>query len=150
MIQRIQTVYLLLVAILMIVAMALPVGSFYTVTEVFGMTNLYYTLPDGTMNYSSCVLFILLAVAAVVSIITIFLYRKRKRQIRLTVMNSIVLVAYYLAAIYFILSAEGQDDSGFVPSWSLCLPLISIILNWLAIRAIDKDEMLVKSYDRIR
>lgn len=150
MIQRIQTVYLLLVAILMVASMALPVGTFYAGTNEFGMTNLYYTLPDGTMNYSPCVLLVLLAVVAIIAVMTVFLYRKRMRQIRLTVISTVVLAVYYLAAVGFILTADGQDDSGFRPSWSLCFPLVCIILNWLAIRAINKDEMLVKSYDRIR
>ena len=30
------------------------------------------------------------------------------------------------------------------------VPLVAIILNWLAIRAIGKDEVLVKAYDRLR
>ncbi len=150
MIQRIQSVYLFLVAVLMIVTAALPVGTFYTDTSLYEMTNLHYTLPDGTLDYAPCVLCVLLAVEAVVAVMTIFLYRKRMRQIRLTVFNTIVLLVYYVAAVCFIVFAEGQDDSGFVPSWSLCLPLVSVILNWMAIRAIHKDEMLVKSYDRLR
>jgi hypothetical protein len=35
-------------------------------------------------------------------------------------------------------------------SWPVCLPFVALILNWLAIRAIGKDEMLVKAYDRLR
>ena len=38
----------------------------------------------------------------------------------------------------------------FSPSWTVCLPLVAIILNWLAIRAIGKDEVLVKAHDRLR
>ncbi len=150
MIQRIQSVYLLLVAVLAIITAALPIGAFYTDTDVYEMTNLYYTLPDGTLYYGPAILCALLIVAAVIAVMTIFLYRKRMRQIRLTVINTFVLAAYYLAVVCFIVFAEEQDDSGFTLSWPLCLPLVSIILNWMAVRAIHKDEMLVKSYDRIR
>lgn len=152
MIQRIQSVYLLLVAVLMVVAMALPIGNFvYAENTNFSMmTNLRYVLPDGTLSYVPCMLFILLAAAAVIAVVTVFLYRKRMQQIRLTKLNSAVLVVYYLVAVYFILTADGHENSTFIPVWSFCLPLVSIILNGLAIHAIRKDEMLVRSYDRIR
>lgn len=150
MIQRIQTVYLILVAVLTVIAMILPVGSFYSDFGVYEMTNLHYTLMDGTFDTKPCLLFVLLVIAALIPLVTIFLYKKRMLQVRLTVINTILLIVYYVAAVYFIVSPEGQDDSGFAPSWSLCLPLVCIVFNWLAIRAINKDEMLVKSYDRIR
>jgi hypothetical protein len=43
-----------------------------------------------------------------------------------------------------------EESMTFSPSWTVCLPLVAIILNWLAIRAIGKDEVLVKAYDRLR
>ena len=150
MIQRIQTVYLLVVAVLMIVTVALPVGVFFDGSGMWEMTNFHYTMPDGTWDYRPCVMGILLVAAAVIAAATIFLCRKRRLQIRLTTLSTLLLAVYYLAAVYFIIFAEGQDDSGFTPSWAFCLPLVSIILNWMAIRGIQKDDMLVKSYDRIR
>ena len=72
-------------------------------------------------------------------------------QIRLTIFNTIVLVGYYLVLAYFVVNPDKAfDDYSFMPSWNVCLPLVSIILNWLAIRAIGKDEMLVKAYERLR
>ena len=56
----------------------------------------------------------------------------------------VVKMGFYM----FVLCLKG--DASFVPSWTVCLPLISIILSWLAIRAIGKDEMLVKAYERLR
>ena len=70
-------------------------------------------------------------------------------QIRLTLFNIILLIGYYVTMIVFVFMLK-DENSTFVPSWSVCLPLISIILNWLAIRAIGKDEMLVKAYERLR
>ena len=151
MIQRIQTVYLLIVAILMVVMMSVSVGSFYTDKSICEMTNLYYMFPDGNVNYTPWALFAILVVAAVIALATIFLYRKRMLQIRLTIFNTIVLIGYYLVLTYFVVNPDKVfDDYSFMPSWSVCLPLVSIILNWLAIRAIGKDEMLVKAYERLR
>lgn len=149
MIQRIQTVYLLIVAILMVVMMSFPVGHFYTDTSVSDMTNLAVVAPDGNMNYAPWALFAILVVVAFVSLITIFLYRKRMLQIRLTLFSSIVLIGYYVTVAAFVWGTL-KDCGSFTPAWTLCLPLISIILNWLAIRAIGKDEMLVKAYERLR
>ncbi|WP_455997845.1 DUF4293 domain-containing protein [Phocaeicola barnesiae] len=149
MIQRIQTVYLLVVAILMVVMMSLPVGSFvaadYTAT-VFN--NLSLVAPDGTADYEPWAMFAILMVSAVVTLGTIFLYKKRMLQIRLTIFNIILLLGYYGTLVTFVFMLKGENS--FTPSWTVILPLISIILDWLAIRAICKDEMLVKAYERLR
>ena len=92
MIQRIQTVYLLIVAILMVVMMSFPVGYFYTETSVSDMTNLAVMAPDGSVNYAPWALFAILMVVAIVALVTIFLYKKRMLQIRLTLFSSIVLI----------------------------------------------------------
>lgn len=149
MIQRIQTVYLLVVAILMVVMMSLPVGSFvaadYTAT-VFN--NLSLVAPDGTADYAPWAMFAILMVSAVVTLGTIFLYKKRMLQIRLTIFNIILLLGYYGTLVTFVFMLKGENS--FTPSWTVILPLISIILDWLAIRAIGKDEMLVKAYESLR
>lgn len=149
MIQRIQTVYLLIVAILMVVMMSLPVGNFvaadYTAT-VFD--NLSLVSPDGTVDYALWAMFALLMLVAVIALVTIFLYKKRMVQIRLTIFNIILLLGYYGTLVTFVFMLKGENS--FTPSWTVILPFISIILDWLAIRAIGKDEMLVRAYERLR
>lgn len=149
MIQRIQTVYLLVVAILMVVMMSLPVGYFYTKTSVSELTNLAVIAPDGSANYAPWALFVLIMLVAVLSIVTIFLYRKRMVQIRLCLFSIIILVGYYATLAAFVWGTL-KDSGSFSPAWTLCLPLVSMIFEWLAIRAIGKDEMLVKAYERLR
>lgn len=152
MIQRIQTIYLLIVAIFSVVMMSFPVGSFvpaeYNIPST-ELTNLALVAADGTSDYAPWALFALLIVIAVVSLVIIFLYKKRMLQIRLSLFNIILLIGYYLTLGVFIFMLKGENCT-FVPSWTVCLPLISIILSWLAIRAIGKDEMLVKAYERLR
>ena len=149
MIQRIQTVYLLVVAILAVVMISLPVGSFvmpdYHMSE---LTNLALVSEEGVSDYAPWALFALQTVSAILALVTIFLYKKRMLQIRLTLFNMLVLVGYYVTLVIFVLNLKG--DASFVPSWTVCLPLISIILSWLAIRAIGRDEVLVKAADRLR
>lgn len=149
MLQRIQTVYLLIVAILSVVLMSGTVGSFIcpdnTIVE---MTNLALINADGVENYEPWALFAILLLSAIVSLVTIFLFKKRMLQIRLTIFNIILAVCYYgtLVAFVFIL----KEDASFAPAWPVCLPFAAIVLDWLAIRAIGKDEMLVRAYDRLR
>lgn len=149
MIQRIQTLYLLAVTILMIVCMCNPVGSIIASTnEISEFGNLSITLPDGTKDYATWALFAILMVVAILSFTTIFLFKKRMLQIRLTIFSSVVLIGYYLALVAYIFMLA--ENTTFTPSWLICLPFVSIILNWLAIRGIGADEALVKAYDRLR
>jgi len=149
MIQRIQSVYLLVVTILMIVCMCSPVGSIIASTnEISEFGNLCITMPDGTKDYAPWALFVILLIVAILSFATIFLFKKRMLQIRLTIFSSVVLIGYYMALIAYIFMLA--EDTSFTPSWIICLPFIGIILNWLAIRGIGADEALVKAYDRLR
>ena len=132
MIQRIQSVYLLVVSILAIVCMCCPVGSIIASTrEISEFSNL-------------CILLVI----AVVALGTIFLFKNRMLQIRLTIFSSVLLIGYYITLVAFILMLA--DGASFTPSWTICLPVVSIVLNWLAIRSIGADEALVKAYDRLR
>ncbi len=149
MIQRIQSVYLLVVTVLMIICMCSPVGSIIAAdNQISEFGNLSIAMPDGSKVYDPWALFVILLIVAAVSCITIFLYKKRMLQIRLTIFSSVLLVGYYLAlAAYIFLLAE---DTTFSASWTICLPAVAIILNWLAIRGIGADEALVRAYDRLR
>ncbi len=149
MIQRIQSVYLLVVSILMVICMCNPIGSIIASTnEISEFGNLCITLPDGTKDYAPWALFTILLVVAVLAFGTIFLFKKRMLQIRLTIFSSVMLIGYYLAVVAYIFMLA--EETSFTPSWTICLPLIGIILNWLAIRGIGADEALVKAYDRLR
>ena len=43
-----------------------------------------------------------------------------------------------------------SDDTSFQFHWALCFPLIAIILNYLAMRAIGRDEAMIHAADRLR
>ena len=149
MIQRIQTVYLLIVAVLAVVVMSLPVGSLITPDSAINeMTTLAITTADGTVNHDPWALFAIQMVSAVIALATIFLYKKRMLQIRLSLFNMILLIGYYVTLAIFVYMLK--EDNSFIPAWSVCLPFVSIILNWLAIRAIGKDEALVRSLNSLR
>lgn len=148
MIQRIQSVYLFIVTILSIVSMCLPVGYFMgSDSSIATFTNLSIIAKD-QVSHAPWALFVILLIVAILSFGTIFLFKRRMLQIRLTIFSTILLIFYYITFIVFIFMLKG--DSSYHPAFGVCLPVISIILNWLAIRAIGKDEVLVKAYDHLR
>ena len=147
MIQRIQTVYLLIVVGLLITAMCLPMGYFIDAMGEHPFKALGLEV-NGAIQ-STWGLFGILMVSTIVAVATIFLYKNRMLQIRMTNFNSLLLVGYYIAALAFYFALK-NDENMFRIGWALCLPLVSIILNILAIRAIGRDEVMVKAADRLR
>lgn len=152
MIQRIQSVYLLLVAVLLVVALCMPVGQFVAddgvTTHVF--KPLGVTLADG-MFQSTWGLFGILLLSAIIAVCTIFLFRNRMLQVRMTIFSSLLLIGYYIAFFVFMYVLKGElSASAFRLGWALCLPAVCIILNYLAFRAIYRDELMVKAADRLR
>lgn len=152
MIQRIQSVYLFVVTILLVVAMCMPVGQFIgadgVTTHVFKPLGI--SLADGSFQ-STWGLFSILLLSAVIALCSIFLFRNRMLQVRMTIFNSVLLIGYYIAFAVFMYVLKGDlAAQTFQLGWALCLPVVSIILNYLAFRAIYRDELMVKAADRLR
>ena len=149
MIQRIQTLYLLLAAGLVACAAFLPLASFASGGEEFGLRT-----ADGETVQSTLYMGILLALALVLPLTTIFLFKRRMLQFRLGVVEMILLLgAQIVMGIYYFLSYrlfssfEFHAQSVKLP---LVLPLIAMIFTYLAVRAIFRDELMIRSMDRIR
>lgn len=152
MIQRIQSVYLLLVTILLVVAMCMPVGQFIGADgiAVHVFKPLGVSLADGSFH-STWGLFGILLLSAIIALCTIFLFRNRMLQVRMTIFSSILLIGYYVAFLVFMFVLKGDLDAmTFQLGWALCLPAVAIVLNYLAFRAIYRDEFMVKAADRLR
>lgn len=166
MIQRIQTLYLGLVLIFSFVGLISTIGE-WTVADAivahfsnftFGAEGAYKALD--TTSGPWC-LGILLIMVMFLSFLSIMLYRKRMRQLRLTIISTILLVGYVVTyavfAYYYQLNLEElapQTVISIAPTFHIkfvaVFPVLSIILNCLAIQGIRKDEALVRSLDRIR
>ena len=152
MIQRIQSVYLLVVGILLAICLSSSIGTIVTAdNQLATITNLAVRDAEGGADYSPWALCVLLWISMLLAFGTIFLYRKRMLQIRLTAFSSILLIGYYLTLVAFIvMSIPSEGNYSYSIDFTVCLPFVALVLNWLAIRAIGKDEMLVKAYDRLR
>lgn len=153
MIQRIQSIYLLLVVALQIVTLCLPVGMFVTRTEVWSFYNYGLINAEATTTDNSCWgMFALMLLSSIVAFGTIFLYKNRKLQVRLTIFNMLVIIGWYVVFYAFMIGyKEMLDDMLFFnTSLTLALPIVSLILSVMAVRAIRKDEKLVRAADRLR
>lgn len=149
MIQRIQTVYLLLAAGLLIASMCLPVGY---LIGVDGLPCAFRPLGvelGGVFN-STWGMFGILLLSAIIALAAIFLFRNRMLQIRMTIFNSILLVGYYLTFLSFLFVLKNDLEASYQLACPLCLPLVAVVLNVFAIRAIGRDEVMVKAADRLR
>lgn len=151
MFQRIQTIFLVLAAAAMLIASSTPLATFnynYSEEVVFESMGIYL---NGTLNDSTWGLFAISIGSSVLALITIFLYKKRMLQIRLSIFNLVLMIGFYLFfgfIFYKVYSVEGLLFNKI--GVGLIMPLIAIILTILAIRRIGSDEALVQSLNRLR
>lgn len=156
MIQRIQSVFLLLAAVSAVLLFFFPLasyfGDFHSV-EVF----VYYVkdfVPSGEPLFGPYFLLPLTIIAALLVIMpfsTIFLYKKMRQQIKViqfTVILDLLFVG--LVFLFFTDAFAKATQSSAEYQFGVFLPLIHIVLTLLALRAINKDIKLIRSADRLR
>ena len=150
MIQRIQTIYLLLVVILGILL------CFYSPVQ--------FLLPNGSEYIDFSVIekwpFAIMTISVpILAFVTIWLFKHRLLQARLNIMTVILSLGYYaLLALYIAYIVKGHEAVGDLTlkdaDWYLTIwtgiPLINVILLMMATRRILKDEALVRAADRLR
>ncbi|MDR0394355.1 MAG: DUF4293 domain-containing protein [Tannerella sp.] len=155
MIQRIQTVYLFIVAGLFIALMFLPIAVLQSGEQLysFDVSGLNTTAQPSELVYPTWSLMAIAAIIILLSFIIIFSYKKRILQIRMCVFNTLLMVGFcVLAGFYAWRFSQSPDLPGMKLSihfWA-AFPMIAIILNYLAIRNIGADEALVRSIERLR
>ncbi|MFI3323666.1 MAG: DUF4293 domain-containing protein [Rikenellaceae bacterium] len=156
MIQRIQSIYLLAAASLIGLFAVNPLATFATADGVYLLQVSGIKSFDAEMILQTPYLMIIVALAALLPLVNIFLFKKRMLQIRLCVVQ-MVLAAGTLAigGVYYHLSnrffgADAAELLSSAPRIVCILPVLAIYLDYLALRGILKDEMLIKSLDRIR
>lgn len=135
MIQRIQSIWLLLAAACSLASLK---WSFYSGNKD---NNLFAEL-NGT---SSFFLLILAVAVSLLALAALFLFKNRKLQIKLSLggllLQLVALVVYFMQTKQYL---EGNFTLTSV--FSFAIPVL-FILAWMGIR---KDEQLIKSMDRLR
>jgi hypothetical protein len=137
MIQRIQTIYLLLA---------------FVVTGILLFFIPLWTMKDGKDFYfmQSQVYTILLGLSTTLTLLSIVSYKKRQNQFvigRLNIILNLILLGLF---VYRSLNLSGETPIVSEKGIGMFLPVVAIVLLVLANKAIKKDEDLVKSVDRLR
>lgn len=150
MIQRIQSVFLLLVCILMALVVFSPLLTVLTETgakltfDSFGLFTKQITFFTwGIVSIGS--------VCAILPLINIFLYKKRKLQVKIGYLTTLMIILFYVTVFVYFNALTNKHAVSFESmQYGIIIPLIALIFNVLAIVKIKKDENLIKSLDRIR
>jgi len=154
MIQRIQSVYLLVVTILSVIVLFSPVSFIATSSTVFDLSykGITSTPPLDALQLNTWPLTLIAALIPLIAFSSIFLYKKRKLQVRLNIINFLLIDVFYVVMLAFMWLADTR--LGLPSRWgyhlAASLPAINMVFTFLAIRSIQKDEKLVRSLDRLR
>lgn len=148
MIQRIQSIWLLLASLAILCLLFVPtVGA--------AAAKGYYILygsglqMEGISEQSTNVpLLASTVLAGLISLINIFNFRNRKLQTRIAALNIVLILALSFWFSQIVNKIEGLKTLDIEPG--IFLPLVAIIFTVLAIRGIKKDEKLIRSADRLR
>ncbi len=128
MIQRIQTLYLLICLVLTVVCVVFEVKA---ENHPWALTAI-------------------MAVTGVLGFMGIFLFRRRALQMRVCTFCIILLLGWYATYVAFAYMVGEGLVGEFRPQLWASIPAINAILLYLAFRGILRDEMLVRSLDRLR
>ena len=155
MLQRIQTLYLLAATILMLLMLFLPLAEIATEqATIYTVLSKGWYIMEGehvALAMATWPVFILALVQAILLFINIFLYKTRKLQIRICIYS--IILAFGMIGIlyyYFVIGFRQLDEPAYALRFPVVVPAITIILIYLAFRGIRKDEILIKSLDRLR
>lgn len=137
MIQRIQTIYLLLAFVVTgILPFVFPLWTMSDGKDYFFMQNQIYVIVSG--------------LSTTLTLLSIVSYKKRQNQFvigRLNIILNLILLGLF---VYHSLNLSGETLVVSEKGIGMFLPIISIVMLVLANKAIKKDEDLVKSVDRLR
>lgn len=145
MIQRIQTIFLILIVIAYVLIFEFP----FAVSSVAGTGF----LSDKDFDvFDSPVLLVLASLGGIAALISVFFYNNRGLQVRLCYLSMVASILLVVTAIVlFYNEAKMMIDKGEVSdSVGLYIPVIILIFGFFAARFIRKDEKTVRSMDRLR
>ncbi len=158
MLQRIQTLLLTIVAIAMLATTALPMWekSSATLNEKITLTSYALETFKSSVSVSSAntmVIVILALISTCIAAFSITQYKKRMLQMTLGLINSILIATILGYTFYQVFQVgiptfepenQGSYGTGFFAT------VLAMLCNMIANRFIRRDEMLVKSADRMR
>jgi ABC-type methionine transport system permease subunit len=153
--QRIQTVFLAMVAICMAIAIFLPIGIFIdpSTGDSHQLYPIHYTIVSNGTRVSTyfpyVITSVLMAAAATLAVISITKFENRITQVKIGTLNSLVLAVVMVAMVWFFNPFAKQYPGGKL-GLDLWITFAGVTFNWLALRFIRRDEKMVRDSDRLR
>lgn len=157
MLQRVQSLYLLCSIIFMAIFAFMPYCSIETPDATYQInswgikaTQVLETTSATIVSSSHYAVAIIVALTIILSIITIFLFANRTRQILLCKINILFYIALYIVmGIFTYINYHNMQGFEFTPNTYAIFPICALITNWLAMTAINKDEQMVRDSERM-
>jgi predicted cation transporter len=156
MIQRKQTVFLLLAAIALGLLFYFPLATFIGDKDslVLYVYKLVSLVPDNAPDVPAYFLMPLLSLNVLMillSVVIIFMFKNRMRQLNFVRIN-LILLMIMIAVFFFYDVSVLEEASGGVVEYEVgsYFPLIAFIFFILAYKGIMSDERLIRSADRLR
>lgn len=151
MIQRIQSIYLLLVSGLSAILLFSPLVNFSSSNGSYILkASALIESTSEEVKMTTLPLAILIGLFTMIAFVSIFLFKHRILQLRLNSFNIFIQLGYVGLLLFYVFSIKKDLDASFAFNLWAVFPVITAILSYLAIRAIGKDEALIRSVDRIR
>ncbi len=156
MIQRKQTIFLLLVVIASAVSFFFPLAEFIGAKEsvVLFVQKAHSLVPDSAFNkniYFSLPLLSATAFVMLFSFIAIFMYKNRKTQmqvIKVCILVEVIFIGLFF--FYYVSRLETLTGGTAEYKTAVFMPLVALVFLVLAYRGVLQDEKLVRSADRLR
>ncbi len=155
MLQRVQSIYLFLVFVFALLYALFPIAQLdsetasYSVRLIqFGSLFAQTPLSIGFLGVMAVIFWL---AAIIMTVYMTFQYKNRLFQIKLGKLNMLLHAALILVSFFLVDNLRGQLDNGMMSYGAgILFPVISLIFILMAIKAIRRDENLVRSADRIR
>lgn len=152
MIQRKQTLFLVISGVLMALMPFLELVQVVSPTMLYSMNGVGFEDATGELVQPTWVLFGFGVLITLLSFIAVFMYTRRVQQARVTMFN-LILKLGYLGLVFVVTHRFIQEvavgGSYSVTPW-LALPIVAAIFDYLAHRNILIDERIVRTMDRLR
>lgn len=156
MIQRIQSVYLLLSGVSIANMFFFPIAWYYG--ELHTLTFYIHGVVDHVpvneplfQSSFSLIPLVFSLLLIVVPVIIIFSFRNLARQLKLTRLHMMLLLVFIALIFFYYADAIGfKVNTSPQYAFGVFLPLISLVFNYLAQRGIGRDIRVIRSADRIR
>ncbi|HZY78315.1 MAG TPA: DUF4293 domain-containing protein [Cyclobacteriaceae bacterium] len=156
--QRLQTIFLSAVVIIMIACLFLPQWKHVDPSGIrYEYYPLHYTIYDGeernTSYFPYAITAVLMAAAATVAVQTIRRYDNRLTQIKLAAFNTLLLMGVMGTIVYFSYKLDSEFNQAGMSGMSrlgLWTVFAGVFCNWVAMRLIRRDEKIVRDSDRLR